>query len=197
MPDVVWTDERVELIKRLWADGLAAGAIANKLACGASRNAVIGKLHRLGLRRGQPAGGQPVKRGRPRVEPSMPAVSGTAATAPLPPAPTGDFRKSLPFRDIVEVVDTAAPTLSPEPTVNVADQKLWGKWPSNTCRWVLQPGRIDPNQQLFCGEVVVAGSAYCKGHFSRVYAAQRTPAQEKAAAEFGARARARLAGRRP
>ena len=43
-----WTDERVEMLKKLWADGLSASQIAAQLG-GITRNAVIGKVHRLGL----------------------------------------------------------------------------------------------------------------------------------------------------
>ena len=44
-----WTDERVELLRKLWLDGLSASRIAAELAGGVTRNAVIGKVHRLGL----------------------------------------------------------------------------------------------------------------------------------------------------
>ena len=43
-----WTDVRIELLKKLWADGLSASQIAAELG-GVTRNAVIGKVHRLGL----------------------------------------------------------------------------------------------------------------------------------------------------
>src|SRR5438067_964924 len=43
-----WTDERVEHLKKLWSDGLSASQIAAELG-GITRNAVIGKVHRLGL----------------------------------------------------------------------------------------------------------------------------------------------------
>ena len=45
---MIWTDERVELLKKLWSDGLSASQIAAELG-GITRNAVIGKVHRLGL----------------------------------------------------------------------------------------------------------------------------------------------------
>src|SRR5687768_10570325 len=45
---MTWTDERVELLKKLWADGRSASQIAGELG-GITRNAVIGKVHRLGL----------------------------------------------------------------------------------------------------------------------------------------------------
>ena len=44
-----WTDERVEHLKKMWLEGLSASQIANELAHGITRNAVIGKVHRLGL----------------------------------------------------------------------------------------------------------------------------------------------------
>jgi len=44
-----WTDERVEQLKKLWLDGKSASQIAGELANGITRNAVIGKVHRLGL----------------------------------------------------------------------------------------------------------------------------------------------------
>lgn len=51
-----WTDERVEKLKKLWAEGLSASQIAAQLG-GVSRNAVIGKVHRLNLPGRVKAGG--------------------------------------------------------------------------------------------------------------------------------------------
>ena len=44
-----WTDERVELLRQLWLDGKSASQISAELGLGITRNAVIGKVHRLGL----------------------------------------------------------------------------------------------------------------------------------------------------
>src|SRR5947199_3975543 len=67
-PDMqTWTDERVEKLKKLWADGLSASQIAGELG-GVTRNAVIGKVHRLNLSgRAKPAGGGVPRTHRPRV----------------------------------------------------------------------------------------------------------------------------------
>ena len=46
--NLTWTDERVDLLKKLWIEGLSASQIATQLG-NATRNAVIGKVHRLGL----------------------------------------------------------------------------------------------------------------------------------------------------
>ena len=46
--NMAWTDDRVEILKKLWAEGLSASQIARELG-DVTRNAVIGKVHRLGL----------------------------------------------------------------------------------------------------------------------------------------------------
>ena len=56
-----WTDERVAALKKLWLDGLSASQIAKQLG-GVTRNAVIGKVHRLGLS-GRAAPSQPRRAG--------------------------------------------------------------------------------------------------------------------------------------
>src|SRR5215472_15870446 len=73
-----WTDERVEVLKKLWLEGLSASQIAKQLG-GVTRNAVIGKVHRLGLS-GRAAPSQP---SRPVYRPQRPRV----AQAPVAPAP--------------------------------------------------------------------------------------------------------------
>ena len=44
-----WTDERIDLLQKLWLQGMSASRIARELANGLTRNAVIGKVYRLGL----------------------------------------------------------------------------------------------------------------------------------------------------
>ena len=55
-----WTEDRVDVLKRLWLEGLSASQIAKQLGGGVTRNAVIGKVHRLGLS-GRAAPSQPVR----------------------------------------------------------------------------------------------------------------------------------------
>src|ERR1700730_9170410 len=82
---MIWTDERVELLKKLWADGLSASQIAAELG-GISRNSVIGKVHRIGLsgRVTRPA----ATGGAPRAHDHMmriarPGIRGNTALAPM------------------------------------------------------------------------------------------------------------------
>jgi GcrA cell cycle regulator len=64
---MVWTDERIEQLRELWAEGLTTGEIGKRL--GVSKNAVVGKAHRLGLK-GRPS---PIKRSKtPRQAPAAP-----------------------------------------------------------------------------------------------------------------------------
>ena len=68
---LAWTDERVELLKRLWSEGLSASQIAGRLAHGVTRNAVIGKVHRLGLSGRVTPSAQPT---RAPVKPASPRI---------------------------------------------------------------------------------------------------------------------------
>src|SRR5882724_10830008 len=69
-PEITWTDDRVELLKRLWSEGLSASQIAGELG-GITRNAVIGKVHRLGLSGRAKAPSSSVPRQRKPRAPSM------------------------------------------------------------------------------------------------------------------------------
>jgi GcrA cell cycle regulator len=82
-----WTDERVELLKKMWGEGQSASQIAKELG-GVTRNAVIGKVHRLGLS----------NRAGPTPAPATPAAAGAAAKpeAKAKPAPKPAEAKARP-----------------------------------------------------------------------------------------------------
>src|SRR5690606_16813645 len=73
-----WTDERVEKLKKLWSEGLSASQIAAQLG-GVSRNAVIGKVHRLNLPGRAKAGGTQAAARPKRPAPATPRPSNFAA----------------------------------------------------------------------------------------------------------------------
>jgi GcrA cell cycle regulator len=81
-----WTDERVELLKKLWLDGLSASQIAKQLG-GVTRNAVIGKVHRLGLS-GRATPSQPQRPAFKAPRAPRAAVAAPARRANEPAAPT-------------------------------------------------------------------------------------------------------------
>ncbi len=71
-----WTDDRIEKLEKLWAKGLSASQIASQIGDGVTRNAVIGKAHRLGLKsRPSPVKSDPKKPKKPAPKPIAAAVS--------------------------------------------------------------------------------------------------------------------------
>lgn len=111
-----WTDERIDRLRALWTKGMTASQIAEELG-GVSRNAVIGKAHRLGLQ-SRPS---PVKANEPAkakvAKPAAPAVAKTAApviaSAPAPkPRPAAPVQQAVP----VQTAPAQQPAGKPEPS---------------------------------------------------------------------------------
>jgi GcrA cell cycle regulator len=150
-----WDEKRVELLKKLWADGLSASQIAAEFG-GITRNAVIGKVHRLGLsgRAKSPSSSAPRPRKPRTASPFMrqprPATRGNTALAPRP------------FLD-----------LEPEPEPELLDNVIpIGQRCSilqlteATCHWpVGDPGTPE---FFFCGGKA-ANSPYCAYHARIAY----------------------------
>ena len=145
-----WTEERVEQLKKLWTEGHSASQIANQLG-GVTRNAVIGKVHRLGLS-GRATPSRPVKRpprlARPKPTPQR--VEKPATTTPeTAPAPT-----TLPA-----VAKTAEP-LEPAKLAN-GDFASVLNIRESMCKWPIG----DPMDKdfAFCGRAA-SGGPYCAEH---------------------------------
>ena len=138
-----WSEPRVTTLSKLWLDGLSASQIAKQLG-GVTRNAVIGKVHRLGLS----GRGAPSAPGRsPR--PSVPRVPRPRRPAPVrtPPPPTSRPPRPLP----------PAAVAAPEGPGLVADLALLGP---HACKWPIgDPKRADFS---FCGRQ--AQGRYCAAH---------------------------------
>jgi GcrA cell cycle regulator len=94
-----WTDERIERLKSLWTKGMTASHIADELG-GVSRNAVIGKAHRLGLQSRpspvKPNEPEPKPKAKAREKPEPAPVAAPAAEAPPRPAQPKPERKPAP-----------------------------------------------------------------------------------------------------
>ena len=142
-----WTDERVALLTKLWADGLSASQIAAELG-GITRNAVIGKVHRLGLsgRAKSPSSSSPRPRkarssGMLRV--SRPSMRGTTALA--------YEYDAEPEPELIEIP--------------VEQRKTLLQLTEKTCRWPV--GDTGSQDFFFCGGDTVNELPYCSYH-SRV-----------------------------
>jgi GcrA cell cycle regulator len=146
-----WTDERVEMLKKLWGDGLSASQIAAELG-GITRNAVIGKVHRLGLS------------GRAKSQ-------STAAPRPRKARPAHMIRIQRPqmrgntaLAHAFEYEVEAEPELV-ENIIPMGQRKTLLELTEETCRWPIgDPGAAD---FFFCGGQSVQSGPYC-GYHSRV-----------------------------
>jgi GcrA cell cycle regulator len=118
-----WTDERIDRLKALWSKGMTASHIADDLG-GVSRNAVIGKAHRLGLQSRpspvKPNEPAPKAKAKAKPESDPPFETGPAAAAPEPPpapAAAQPEPKPAPAPDDEPVSEEAAVPAAPQPVV--------------------------------------------------------------------------------
>lgn len=158
-----WTEERVELLKKLWTDGLSASQIAGRIG-GVTRNAVIGKVHRLGL-----CGRATTSRMRSRPRARMltfpnrnPAGGGVQYRTHGNAALKAMF---LPAAD-------AQPQIAPVPVIEEheipqAQRVDLLSLKEHMCRWPLG----DPQEEgfKFCGCKTAPGLPYCEYHARIAY----------------------------
>jgi GcrA cell cycle regulator len=147
-----WTDERVEILKKLWTDGHSASRIATELG-GITRNAVIGKVHRLGLSgraKSPSATAARPRKSRPHAQMlrvGNPAVRGNIALA---------HAYELDIEPEPELLDNVIPLGQRRSLLELTEE---------TCRWPIgDPGH---SEFFFCGGRTVTGLPYCAYH-SRV-----------------------------
>ncbi|MBO9524762.1 MAG: GcrA cell cycle regulator [Sphingobium yanoikuyae] len=119
-----WTDERIDQLKAMWEKGLTASQIADELG-GVSRNAVIGKAHRLGLQsRPSPVkANEAPKKAAPARKPAAPAPEAEApraaapvAAPPPPPRPTPVAAPAAPAAPAAAAAPSDAPA-APQPRI--------------------------------------------------------------------------------
>jgi GcrA cell cycle regulator len=196
---MAWTDERIEQLKRLWENGMTASQIAEDLG-GVSRNAVIGKAHRLGLQSrpspvkanessGAPA---PAETERPAPTPiaahapvSTPAAAAPAAPPiaadpverPAPPQPIlrsvgpGGFLRQGPGDQQPPATPAPPRRLVPaKPSADVAGKTGLLDLNDKICKWPL--GHPGEPDFHFCGSPINPGFPYCVNHCSVAYQAQ-------------------------
>ncbi|MFK7944616.1 MAG: GcrA family cell cycle regulator [Paracoccaceae bacterium] len=171
-----WTDERVEKLKELWSEGISASQIAKVLG-GVTRNAVIGKVHRLGLSNratgadetksaeAPKAKAAPSPKPEPKVQakPEEPIMS--AGQLPVTPA-----RRVAPvIRDATQPRAPGAPTPEEEAArATLVEIEKFAKKVSlldlteRTCKWPIG----DPTEEnfAFCGLSAIPGKPYCEHH---------------------------------
>lgn len=142
-----WTDERIAVLKKLWGEGKSAAEIAKALGGGLTRNAVIGKAHRLKLSN--------------RVSPIQQNNKKVATPAPAPvaaPAAKQAEEKKPAVRAKAAPVPVKKSNGGGVSMVNLKDRM---------CRWP----HGDPKDAdfHFCGDDIVPGLPYCDDHAKAAY----------------------------
>ncbi len=136
-----WTEEKVAVLRQYWGSGKSASEIAEIIG-GMSRNAVIGKAHRLGLA-GRPS---PIKEKKAKPKPAALSSSSPA------PAPTQTAPRA-PIDNVVELQPGGGATI-----LSLTERM---------CRWP----HGDPKKPgfRFCGKPCADGTSYCAEHLKLAY----------------------------
>jgi len=172
-----WTDDRIALLKKMWKEGKSAAEIAKTLAKGVTRNAVIGKAHRMGLS-GRPS---PIKKPTvaPKKEVAVAAPKKLQAAAPVAPAAHKLGKKLHPapgkgsplLREPEEVKVFAREEIPPGGGVSLLDLT------ERMCKWPIGDPRED--DFVFCGRGIRVGTPYCPDHAAAAYqSSSRRSAQQ-------------------
>ena len=156
-----WTDDKIKLLSELWSEGYSASQIAAKIG-GVSRNAVIGKVHRLGL---QSRKETVAKKPRPQRTPASSKTSGRSTLARQPTIFRSGANLTVAFVEEAEE-EIIAPLISSNvvpafPRITLLELN------TRTCKWPIgDPTRDDFR---FCGATIEAGKVYCSYHACLAY----------------------------
>lgn len=183
-----WTDERVELLKKMWGEGQSASQIAKELG-GVTRNAVIGKVHRLGLsnRAGGTAPEAEAAPAKPAATAAKPAAARGKAEEKAQPKPAetsasvasqdGDDLGEPPMSAARRAIIPAGQPLPPQPSANEVSPEALAKvseieksarklslmeLTEKTCKWPVGDPATD--NFWFCGLAAQPGKPYCEAH---------------------------------
>ncbi|MDI1228856.1 MAG: GcrA family cell cycle regulator [bacterium] len=156
-----WTDERIALLKKMWKEGKSAAEIAKMLAKGVTRNAVIGKAHRMGLS-GRPS---PIKKpaAAPKKEkeaaPKKEAVKETRSSKSAP-APSAKLNPVMAkeVEELKKIEKEVLPLNGGVPLIDLTERM---------CKWPIG----DPKEDdfTFCGRGIRPGTPYCPDHAAMAY----------------------------
>jgi GcrA cell cycle regulator len=153
-----WTDERVELLRKLWNDGLSASQIAGELANGITRNAVIGKVHRLGL---SGRAKSPTSAARPRTPRQVRTVQPVRTHMPA-------MRGNLAFAMAPRIVEAPQPRMMAEVVVPMTEPVTIMELRESMCRWPL--GDPSAPEFRYCGgDAPIGDGPYCRFHARIAY----------------------------
>jgi len=181
-----WTDERVETLKKMWGEGQSASQIAKELG-GVTRNAVIGKVHRLGLSNRASSGGgstakpatkeKPAAAAAPKAETKAAKPKSEPRTMPAIKQEQELDENGIPISAARRAIIPAGQPLPPQPSANEISPEALAKvneiektakrislmeLTEKTCKWPV--GDPATSDFWFCGLPVQQGKPYCEAH---------------------------------
>lgn len=148
-----WTDERVDALKKLWAEGHSCSHIGGRF--GISRNAVIGKVHRLGLPPRATLVRRKIRTRSPWRKPDARRHNGALRRKPNPPL----VQKPSPIR-LAFKAEPIPPRSTP--IADVSRVKSLLDLEAHHCRWICSDAG-------YCGAHHVPGTSWCLDHLRVVY----------------------------
>jgi len=174
-----WNDEIIVRLRGLWMEGYSTAEIGRRI--GVSKNAVVGKAHRLGL----DARPSPIRRGGPSEGPARPQAPRRVVGPTLPPLPAGEaLQHPEPLRRLPHVAETvpamersapAAPAAAAAPQVRAVPPRASRLV---ACCWPIgEPGT--PSFR-FCDGEALPGKPYCAQHATLAYVKVRDRREEAA-----------------
>lgn len=157
-----WTDERVEMLKNLWAEGLSASQIAAQLG-GVSRNAVIGKVHRLKLSsRGRSTSSQPRQKKATRASTAS-RSSGRGGGGPAGRTLTSVMgATALQQQFVADAVADPVVKQAADVVVPISKRLSLIELNEKTCKWPI--GDPLSEEFHFCGNDSGESGPYCTYH---------------------------------
>ncbi len=157
-----WTDERVETLKKMWMDGKSASQIAAELANGITRNAVIGKVHRLGFAGRAKTPNLPAPRSRtPRQDNGFNRTPNKSSGG----GPVSHGATALAYSPQIETA--VVPRQVENVVIPISERVTILELRESMCKWPLG----DPTSPEFryCGSPSPIGVSYCGPHARIAY----------------------------
>ena len=149
---MIWTDESVEELKRMWDRGMTTGQIAKALSV--TKNSIIGKVHRLCLT----ARPSPIKKAS---DASSKKVVKTEKGVKIPKEEKKDTEEKSTEVSNIKNIEAGSNSSIEEKNISLVQLD------NHTCRWPLGDPRDD--DFCFCGKKVKTGQTYCEEHSSIAY----------------------------
>lgn len=144
-----WTEDQIQMLRKLWEEGLSASQIAKALGRGFTRSAILGKVHRLKLPWRKPPRESAAAQKKPPRKRSIRPGAGLPSTPPMIPVPRP---RPVPF--------TQARRLS------------FAELEPGHCRF--PHGEVGQPDFFYCGADAIEGRSYCAVHCRAAYITRRT-----------------------